>query len=306
MSTIDFHGDDYGISRNNCIRFVELMKSGHIDSISIIPNMSYYEEGIKYLQDNWDSIDHKPLISVHLNIIDGYSLSDIDNPELTRLLDDGRRGMNASWGRLLLLSYMPEKKRRRIQSALSREIGAQIVRVYKDLPEGCGLRLDSHVHTHMIPIVFDAMMEAIADNNLEDKVEFVRVSREPLLMFLTTRGVAGTYSIINGVKNILLGMLSSRAERILRGKNISYGCLWGLIMTGRMDACRVSKVMPKMVSWISNREGRRSSYLEVLCHPGIVLDDETSQEYGEDDLHAFFSTNRDIEYQMLTECVTRE
>lgn len=293
MYRLDYHGDDYGISKNNCVRFVELMKAGKIDSISIIPNMGSFDDAMKYLCEQWDGIEYKPLISVHLNIMDGFSLAGLKDSMLVRESSDGTI-MNASWGKLFIKSYLPGKKG--LRSQLTREIAAQIKRVYDNMPEGVELRLDSHQHTHMIPVVFDAMIDAIDTQGLTDKVTFVRVSREPLWMFLTTDGVRGTFPVINIVKNILLNLLSGRAERILEKRGIAYGGLWGLIMTGKMDRERVDLILPKMEKYAI--KGNR--YIEILCHPGIVTESEKRPEYGIDDLAAFFSDNRNVEYNMLT------
>ncbi|MBQ0027878.1 MAG: ChbG/HpnK family deacetylase [Lachnospiraceae bacterium] len=292
MYTLDYHGDDYGISMNNCIRFVELMKAGKIDSISIVPNMGCFDEAMEYLNKNWPDIYSKPFISVHINLVDGFSLARLNACTFTKSDESGIL-MNASWGKLLIRSFLPGKKRLRM--LLSEEIAAQIKRVYDNVPDGVNLRLDSHQHTHMIPIVFDAMMDAVESLELLDKTDYVRVSREPLWMFINTKGVRGTFPLINIVKNILLNMLSGRAERILKAHGIKYGCLWGLIMTGRMDRDRVDRILPKMEKYAASNE----KYVEILCHPGIVLEAEKRKEYGTDDLKAFFSENRNIEYQML-------
>ena len=292
MYRLDYHGDDYGISENNCIRFVELMKAGKIDSISIIPNMGHFDAAMKYLNEQWEGIDCKPLVSVHINLMDGFSLSGLKDSFLVRETSDGPV-MNASWGRLFLRSFLPGKKKLRLQ--LAEEIAAQIKRVCDKLPEGVELRLDSHQHTHMIPVVFDAMLDAVDCLEYSKKLSFVRVSREPLMMFLVTKNVRGTFPLINIVKNILLNMLSGRAERILKKKGIAYGGLWGLIMTGRMDRERVDKILPKMEKYATSGD----RYIEILCHPGIVLESEKRPEYGIDDLTAFFSENRNVEYNML-------
>lgn len=292
MYRLDYHGDDYGISENNCIRFVELMKEGKIDSISIIPNMGYFDEAMKYLNEQWGDIANKPLISVHINLMDGFSLAELSDSFLTSEISEGQV-MNASWGKMFLKSYLPGKKE--LQKELSMEIAAQITRVKDNLPEDVELRLDSHQHTHMIPVVFDAMLEATDSLGLTDRISFVRVSKEPLWIFLTTKGVRGTFPVINIIKNVLLNMLSGRAERILEKKGIAYGGLWGLIMTGKMDRARVDRILPKLEKYA--RKGDR--YIEILCHPGIVLESEKRAEYGIDDLAAFFSDNRNVEYDML-------
>lgn len=288
MYKVDFHADDYGISPHNSKRILELVRNGHLNSFSIIANMSCYDECMDILKAEWASLPVKPLISVHINLIGGLNISQTGTQYPT-------------WGKIFLGSLVPGAKRAKMLKEISSEIEAQITRVYKDLnsiDSSLLLRLDSHVHTHMIPLVFDATLMAVKRAGLMDKLEYVRLSLEPLGMFLTTEGVKGTYSPVNIIKNIILRILSFRASRIMDKLNINYGLLWGLMMSGKMDKERMSILMPKMTEYAKKKD----KYLEILGHPGIVLPEETLPEFGPDDMTAFFSPNRDVEYEAMEYC----
>ena len=286
---MDFHADDYGISVNNCHRILELVKNGRLDSFSIIPNMSCYEECISILKAEWASLPVKPLISVHINLIDGMSLS-------------GKCKPFGSWGKLFAQNFLFGIKRKKLEGCISEEIKAQIRRINSDIGDLPGidgkLRLDSHVHTHIIPVVFDAMLKAVRDMGEMDHVDFVRISSEPLLMFLTTPGIVFTFPAVNLVKNILLRILGIRGERILEQLGIKHGRMWGLCMSGRMDADRIERLMPKMKKYAK----RKNLWIEVLGHPGIVLPDEALSEYGAQDREFFISENRNVEYEGFVKC----
>ncbi len=308
---MDFHGDDYGVSVNNTLRMMQLIEAGKLDSISIIPNMTAFDESMDLLNEKWDSLTHKPLISVHLDIVDGFSQAGLSDPFFTYSFEDegrSRRVFHTSWGSLFLSSYIPGR-RRQIRDDLVREFVLQIKKVYDRLPDGTNmyeetdekegadgkrvrLRLDSHMHTHMIPVVFDAMMAAVDELGLKDEIEFIRVSREPAKPF---KKVKGTYPSVNMIKNILLNILSCRAERRLDKAGISYGTLWGLVMSGKMDKERVDLLMPDMKRYA----GSKGKVMEVLFHPGIALKEEGYIEYGEDDRQFLYSENRDIEYEAV-------
>lgn len=278
MYFVDYHSDDYASSLNASKRILELVREGRLNSISILPNMSCYEECMEYLKKNWDSLPNKPYISIHVNLVDGMSLSG--------------KYRASSWGKLFLRSYIPGIRHAVLKNKLTDEIKAQIKRVYEDLPEGAGLRLDSHVHTHMIPIVFDAMLKAVEELGLFKKLEFVRVSKEPFLMFFTTGGVVGTFPLTNVIKNVILNFLSGRCIRKLKEKTISYGYILGLIMSGRMDKERIDRLAPKVISYMKKRD----MYFEIVCHPGIVLKDENLDDFSEGDRAFQISENRNIEY----------
>lgn len=291
MYSIDYHADDYAISINNSKRMIELMKSGKLNSFSIIANMGCYEDCMALLKEAWPTLKTKPLISIHLNLIDGFWLSSISN-EL----------IHNSWGKLFIASCMPLHGKKLLSEELTKELACQIKRVYDDTrsltnDEGnpVELRLDSHVHTHMIPIVFDSMIEALKQLNLLTEVKYVRNSVEPLRMFLNTEGIKGTCPKINAIKNVILNILGASVRKKLIIHNIPTGMLWGLMMSGKMDHERVSILLPKMKEHAKSKD----LYLEILCHPGIVLPSEKRPEYGPDDMEAFFSENRNIEYNMI-------
>ena len=171
----------------------------------------------------------------------------------------------------------------------------------KDLKDDDGnsvaLRIDSHVHSHMIPLVFNALMDALDRADLRDRVSFIRCSTEPLFMFLFTSGVAGTIVPVNIIKNLMLHILSHSVRNKLRGMDIDTGRIFGVAMTGEMDLKRVKKLLPKMIRYAKKKD----AYLEILSHPGRTMQNEISEEYGPDDIKAFLSPKRDVEYGMLME-----
>ncbi len=293
---MDYHGDDYGISMNNAKRMLELIKAGKLDSISAIPNMTTTDEALKKLNEEWDSLTHKPLISIHINIVDGFSLSDIEEDFFTYKVEgtgsEHKYVFHTPWARLFLKTLIPGSSRERIRGVLKEEIKKQIDNVYPKLPKGCKLRIDAHQHTQMIPVVFDAVMDAVDDLKLNDDLEFVRISREPMLPFMP---VFGTIPPVSIIKNILLNMLSGRNEKILDKRGIDHGLLWGLLMTGRMDRERVNKLLPALKKYAQ----KKGMAMEVLFHPGIVAEEEKYGEYGPDDLEHFYSKNRDVEYDAV-------
>ncbi|MBP9996425.1 MAG: ChbG/HpnK family deacetylase [Lachnospiraceae bacterium] len=291
---IDYHADDYGLSVTNSRIMIDCIKNKRLDSISIIPTMDCYEECKKMLLSEWDSFDSKPLITVHIDLIDGNALS---GEEHVLIKDDN--GYNiSSWGGLFIASCIPGKKRDRLKKELREEILAQMEAVYVGLPDECELRLDSHMHTHMIPVVRDAMFEAVDSFSEKYNVKpaFVRVAREPITPFLSKPKLYLTYSPINFVKNVILNILSPGMERRLRERGIDYGLLWGLIMSGHMDLDRCTVLLDDMTKY-ANKRGRS---MEILYHPGRILTDEVTKAHCKEDVTDFYvSENRDVELEAV-------
>ena len=192
MPNVDIHADDYALTVNTSKDMLSCMKKGQLDSISIVPNMSCFDECMELLYASIPSLPFLPKMSVHLDFVEGRSLA---GAEQTPLLTEGENGlMGLSWGGVFLLSYLPWK-RRVAKEQLKREIRAQIEKVQKAVKHAVelakehgiacaqrGVRVDSHQHAHMIPVVWEALTEVIAEERYE--VEYIRNSKEMMAAFL--------------------------------------------------------------------------------------------------------------------------
>ncbi len=298
MYKLDIHADDYGLSESNARILIEAIKQGQLNSISIIPTMDCFPECMDMLKEAWDSFPVKPLITVHIDLVDGRSQA------------DNSKFITNSWGSLFLASYFSLNKKE-IKAELVKEIKAQIVKVVDALPQMKELRLDSHMHTHMIPIVADAMWEAYdiyAEESGADALplKFVRIAREPAGPFLKKTGLYKTYSPINFVKNMILNILAGRIERQCKNRGLEKTLLWGLIMSGNMDIDRV-KTCFNSVCDVAKKKDR---YLEILFHPAGIMTKERQECHNKDDIAAFYlAEGRKTELnaiQMLREFTAKE
>ena len=154
----------------------------------------------------------------------------------------------------------------------------------------------------MIPVVFEALTDALEKEGLTKEVRFIRCSTEPLAMFLFTPGIAGTIRPVNLIKNIVLHFLSHPIRKELERRQIETGRLFGIAMTGHMDSRRVGLLMDRMRKFAVKKDTR----LEIMTHPGRVPVEELRPEYGNDDIGAFTSPDRDLEYDMLMELAGNE
>lgn len=296
-SLIDIHADDYALSPNTSREMLELMHDGILDSISIIPNMSCFDECMDMLMQAIPSLPLLPKMSVHLNLAEGLRLSAADAPDSTSL-----PLISTTWKSLFLASYDPFH-RNFVKRDLINEISAQIKRV-QPLIETCieiahkngisceqeRIRIDSHRHTHMIPVVWDALCECLEEDHLYP--EYIRNSKEPLIPFLKKPSLIASYGIANPIKNLILNFYSAKPDKwaVKNNRNTMY--MWGLMMSGRMDAARVSALYP-LLEEKSRCSGR---VLEILFHPGQMLPEEVNEEISEEAADDFYlSDNRNAE-----------
>ena len=118
----------------------------------------------------------------------------------------------------------------------------------------------------MLPVVYHALLEAIREEGYS--VEYIRVTKEPVLPFLKGVSLWKTYRPVNCVKNLLLNLLALRMERTVAGAVPEQKpmFLWGVLFSGCMDEERVRKLFPVM----KRKAKERERILEILFHPGFT------------------------------------
>lgn len=288
---IDIHADDYALTVNTSMQMLDLMREGVLDSISIIPNSDCYETCINMLKDAIPSLPFLPVMSVHLNLVEGYSLSGQEGSLIT-----------STWRSLFLDSFRFVHRKIRKQQLIS-EISKQIkicdesirecIKIAGDNGIPCsqkGVRIDSHQHSHMIPIVWDSLMECLDSDGTD--VEYIRNSREPIGPFISMRPLWKSYRVVNLIKNRILFLLSSKCDRYDSKCGHQPMYLWGLIMSGRMDVKRIRRLFPHLKKKAAD-DGRR---LEILFHPGRMKESEMWPGIPESSAYDFYlSVNRDLE-----------
>lgn len=280
MENIDIHVDDFALSKNNSNDILKCIINKKINSLSVIPNMSCFHDCIKLLNNN----NNLP-ISIHLNFLEGKPVS---TPKLVKNLIDVDGYFKLTWLKFFLYSFNPIVYKK-IKRQLKIEIKNQIELVKPFIKK---IRIDSHQHTHMIPIVFNSIMEVVEKEKYD--VEFMRVSQEPLMPYIKKIKLYNTYCLKQIISNFILNILSLRIKRILRKKNIKYGYLWGVIMSGNMDINRINSLKKEMFKSCKN------SALEILFHPGYVAPNEMRKELNNKKFNKFStSKNRKKEYDTI-------
>lgn len=281
---IYIHADDYGYSINTSKDILDCIRKGYLDSISIICNNSSFEECMNMLYEEIPSLPFLPLMSVHINLVEGSSVS---------------KCLPMSWGKLFINSLL---KNNFLKSEIKKEIKRQIEKtqfcidkcltIAKNNSIPCkqkALRLDSHVHTHPIPIVWNCLTEVIAEEEYE--IEHIRNPKEPIIPFISSIDLWFSYSLINIIKNRILMLLSKKIDDYCKHQRINKMYLWGLVMSGHMDIHRISKLYKKMWKYSNDRD------LVLLFHPGMALDDEYTFEMDKNGFNT--SKNRSIEKEAV-------
>lgn len=286
MFKIDIHADDYAYSLNTSKDIIDCLKQGALDSISIICNTRYFDESMQMMYEEIVNLPFLPKMSIHLNLVEGETQSNL---------------LPMSWAKLFFHSYWFGKSR--IKNEIKSEIKKQIDKGQKAIDKCIemakknnievkqkGIRLDSHVHTHLLPIVFSSLKELIEEEKYD--IEYIRNPLEPIGPFFSESKLLSTYNIVNIIKNRILAFYSKKVDNYCDRKKLAKMYMWGLIMSSHMDFARIEVIYPRMVE----KAEKDDRVLELLFHPGKADKDEYSKEMNEDYFRSFNSIdNRHIE-----------
>ena len=280
---IEYHADDFALFPEQSRRIISCHQNGRLNGVSAMPNSEYLAECMALLRPHQEHI----AITVHLNIMEGRSLC---APQEIPMLVDSQGVFRGSFGGLLLRSCLPG--RRACREQLKKELRAQIAAVAPYYADGMPLRIDGHAHYHMLPVVFDALMEVLQEENR--KVSYIRFPREHPMVYLRHWKQLQNFAPINLVKVILLNLLACRNRikyRDYLGK-LEQRLFLGVFLSGSMYHENVAAVLPDAIRLAQ----KRNCGIEILAHPGGVYEEgDIAQLTNGDDIRFLTSEARQKE-----------
>lgn len=280
---IEYHADDYGLFLTQSRRILDCVEKGVLNALSVMANGPCLASCMEMLRPYRDSID----VAVHLNFIEGKAFC-------PGLLTDGSGNFRVGFGTLLIHSYLPG--RRKYRAALQKEIQAQIHGLLPYLDTEKGLRIDGHAHYHMLPVVFDALMDVIRKENL--KIPYIRIPKDSLRPYLRCWGKLEGFRFINLIKVLILDILAWRNQWKYRTffSGLERKLFLGVLFSGNMSLQNVCAVLPEARAAAS----QKGCGIEVLAHPGGLYEPEdTAQLTDPNDLAFMTSEARKLEADML-------
>lgn len=275
-----FNADDYGINLQQSDRILFCNRNGCLNGISIMPNSRWLKESI-------DMLDNTVKVKIHLNFIEGKCCA---SKEKIPLLVDNEGKFKLSYKDMLILSLIWGKD---LRKQVKEECMAQIQRVCQVMEKDYKVGIDSHMHYHMIPVVFRGLYDACM--TLDVKIGYIRWPVEPFIPFLKHIEIWRNISCINLVKSILLHIFGIINYPILvkAGWKKKTAVFFGVLFSGRMFYNPVRSVLPEFELYAK----RKRKDLEVLFHPGGIYNGE---EYLDDKYIGYYQMkNRSKEGKAL-------
>ena len=244
---LHLHADDFGMTDYSNEKILDCARSGGLNGISLLPDGQALPE----------TLPEGLFCCIHLDLVEGKAVS---RPEEIPLLADENGFFRNSFVQLLQKSLAGSRSAFAAQLRL--EIRNQLLRIRPLIPEGGAVGLDSHQHTHMIPLVMSALLDLAEELRLP--VAYVRIPAEPLLPFLRHPSLWCTYRPVNLVKSLVLRTLFLFSSGRYRRSGIPTQVFFGIMLSGNMDGRRVRLLLPDFLRIAE----KRHQGLEVLFHPG--------------------------------------
>ena len=253
MKQFILNADDFGLSKefNNAV--LEGYKNGFLKSASLCVNCDAFMDAVSNVLPQCPNLG----VGVHLNIMEGKSLTNCN------LLTDKNGFFNCTYLSLILNSY-----RKSFLKQIEFEFRAQIEKATKLIKVN---HLDSHVHTHAIPKIFELTCKLAKEYN----INYIRTQYEKPYLVPEIKKYLNIKYPINIIKVILLNFFTLKNRNLIKkNKLITNDFLLGVNYTGMMDINTIEYGLKKLK--------KDNIVVEALIHPCIYSDNNIfNQHYME-------------------------
>lgn len=269
MKKFILNADDFGkdVFHNDAI--LEGYKSGILKSASIMANMTNFFDAIENIVPLCPDLD----IGLHLNIVEGKAL----NPS-SKLLCNKQGFFKNGY-----LSTLLKSGNKEFLKDVEKEFRLQIELGLKHLKIN---HIDSHVHIHSIPAIFD-LTAKLAD---EYNIPYIRLQAEKIQFINDEKYYK--YLPINLLKCAILNYFSIINKQTLTKYNVkSNDYLLGVLYTGLMDEKTILEGLKNI---------KKDKIIEIIIHPSKNMEDR--QRYSQYEIFLnedFLQKIKNLEYEIV-------
>lgn len=256
-----FHADDFGVTPAQSEKILACHADGVLNSVSILPNVPDLAGALGVL-DRADPDGSRIRRVLHLNFVEGRPLAGAEN---VPLLTDRTGYLDKSFIQYFKWDLVKRgAARRKLMHQIKLEIAAQI-RAVTAVHDFRITAVDSHQHYHMIPIIFDSLMEVLADQEFAHLgIRYIRAACDPLLPLLRDARMLRSVPVINWVKWCILRVYAGRVRRIAKRCGMGAPVFFGIFFTCQMRYEVVRALLPGYRAYAAGK----NEELELMFHPG--------------------------------------
>ena len=260
MNSLIFNSDDFGLSEESNLAIMEGYTKGVLTSTCIVSNGNSYEHGVKEILPAIPNIGK----GVHLNIIEGKSLT---NPEL---LTDSTGCFSKDFP-----YFFYNANNKKLLNQIEKEFRAQIEKLLADVEVD---HINSHVHTHAIPALFNLTLKLC----LEYKIKNIRTQYEKPYFVPRFNKIINRKYPVNLVKRELLNTLSRVNKKTVNDLNSksenkkinTNDYIIGVNFTGYMDKDTI-------LFFLYALKNVKNKTVEIIVHPKNFKNNKNNLNYIE-------------------------
>lgn len=232
------NADDFGLSNYHNQAVLEGYNNGFLTGASICANGEAYENAIHNVLPDCPNLG----IAVHLNIMEGKALT------YCPLLTDDNKNFNKDF-----FYYMYHQSQVALLDQIEQEFRAQIEKATQDMNIE---RLDSHVHVHAIPEIFEITCKLAKEYG----IKYVRTQFEQLYFVPNNQKHINLKYPLNLAKIFLLRYLTGLNQDTIKKYGIkTNNYVLGVGYTGMMDA--------QTIEYGLNALKDEDCIVEAIIHP---------------------------------------
>jgi predicted glycoside hydrolase/deacetylase ChbG (UPF0249 family) len=247
------NADDFGLDYSNNQAVLEGYTNGFLTSASLCANGDAYDNAVHDILPDCPDLG----IAAHLNIMEGKSLTECP------LLTDDNGNFNIGYAYLLL-----NRKNKYLLEQIENEFRAQVEKISKDTNID---HIDSHVHTHAIPEIFEITCKIAKDYG----IKYIRTQFEELYFIPRFEKHLNIKYPINLIKIALLQYFTKHNRKTVDKYELKTNdFILGVGYTGMMDSPAIEYGLE-----ILNED----CIAEALIHPkkyNNSLKDSHTREFG--------------------------
>ncbi len=161
---INIHADDYGIGNEITDNILDCINNGTVNSVSVVCTTDHFEYGI----EKYNNLSKKIRLCLHLNLVEGKPLT--PKSEIDHIVGQSGEFKYSFLSLWLHYALSPKSKKEKLRFQIKTEIENQIDKYKSAIHNDIPLLLDSHMHFHMIPFVFECILEV----SKKHKIDFIR------------------------------------------------------------------------------------------------------------------------------------
>ncbi len=263
------NADDFGISKYFNKAVLDGYHSGFLTSASICANGGAFDVAINEIIPECPNLG----IGIHLNIIEGFSILEYTDKNF---LTNSDKYFNNGYLKLISLS-----NNEHFLNQVEKEFRAQIEKVLNFCKVD---HIDSHVHVHAIPKIFELTCKLAKEYNIQQ----VRTQHEHFYLIPSIKKHIKIKYPINLVKVLLLNLFTAKNKKTIKQYELKTNdYLIGVGYTGMMDEETIYHGLNAI---------EEDAIVEALIHPCNFFD--TKMDKNQHQIEYMITQNLDLKYKI--------